>query len=1048
MTSKMSADLFSAILAMDVYNRGYGKKLDHDQQTSPVNLWIGNAQIKSDSRVLGVNSANASRDEAAGFYGVSYDTSLVHAFNSTKNGVTTNIDTAVSYRGTTTNASGLPDSNDIYNGWTIALGYGDAAQATLAKEFFVHATSATKPYMAASNTLLTGHSLGGALAGFVGAISGTSALVFDHMPFGTAAVADVANEARVRNSGTLPASLSDVSLNAPNMNVVKGIYVEGEALEGLRSGAWGNNIGDLAGTWGGAGQFLATFFRSLDDTAVGLESEVDKVELENYGAFDGVNPLNAVSLHSQALLVAYLYGRDVAAGSHWQLVAPLFLEKMFDEDIAESLGLVQGVTGTDTAGAQLSIAIAYSAIDEGTRIYGDTGIAALFDDGNDLGKFTVEIDADPSGVSEVVTSETVANIATLMATYAGGLALAKIEADLQPERLNGIVHYDATGGALTVDLRFDTWYSVLPTGSGGQPQNKEAFIQQLFDETSVDPYSIQAAYEWYGGEAEDGYELIDSVTFDTNGTTNEIPVPFEPDELGIIFTRQDVGGAHVITAGNYMIIGGDAADFIIGGTGMSMLFGGAGDDILVGGDSSDWFDGGSGTNVIWGGAINDEEDNSGSPVDTVYYGSVTASQTFSIVSDGTALRILTGSDTLYSIEEIEAGGGADHLIIDGKLPDGYQLQIKTNASGGTTQTVDLSNSTDTGGMQVTISPDHSYVGSNTATIGLTGYHERVSITGSDYDDSIVHVGSGYRTVIAGDGNDSILADEEIAGGTVASGYYSGGDGEDRIEAGAGNDILIGGAMQDDMWGGAGSDFIRAEADDGVPTTSGGWDYGVISGGSGHDAIVIGGSAVETAVRVAGESGNDHIVLGDNLFLDFIYQAGDGYDTIVQAGDGSHINSMSIFDISSDLCSVMFSLKDYEFENLSNDDTWESYSGLGDLSFIFEDDPNTAEINEAGCITIRGAKIEFSVDRNFTGFSTLQFSDLNQYSIWKTLDFYNNGSITSVSSSGVKSGGIWNTDGLDFGITLDDLDSSLTRAFDDFLDGRSGEPPISPALWIV
>jgi hypothetical protein len=160
-------DLLLAILAMDSYNRGYDEGISGLGGTGSK---IGEATFKLDSSVLKDDAGN-SVHESTGFYASSY----------TLDAGTKNETTVISYRGTDA-------SPDYTRGWSIALGaVGEGTQAPQALEFYNKVTEKTYADGAAPNVVLTGHSLGGLLAGYVAALSGTKAHTFDHAPFGVAA---------------------------------------------------------------------------------------------------------------------------------------------------------------------------------------------------------------------------------------------------------------------------------------------------------------------------------------------------------------------------------------------------------------------------------------------------------------------------------------------------------------------------------------------------------------------------------------------------------------------------------------------------------------------------------------------------------------------------------------------------------------------------------------------------------------------------------------------------------------------------------------------
>jgi hypothetical protein len=171
MSNDPKTDLIYAILAMDSYNRGYGsgiKDLAASGPTAKVGSW--SIQTTATDELDG--------SFTAGFYAIAYS-----------NGT----DTVISYRGTDTNTdSATQGGSDARNGYGIALGatQGNSfnvatRQAELAAEFYQAVTGNTDAQRA-EGTVLTGHSLGGGLAGYIGLTSGTRSVLFDHLPFESA----------------------------------------------------------------------------------------------------------------------------------------------------------------------------------------------------------------------------------------------------------------------------------------------------------------------------------------------------------------------------------------------------------------------------------------------------------------------------------------------------------------------------------------------------------------------------------------------------------------------------------------------------------------------------------------------------------------------------------------------------------------------------------------------------------------------------------------------------------------------------------------------
>jgi Protein of unknown function (DUF2974) len=162
MVKPTSADVLRALLALDSYNQGYNKGLTHGATK------VGSATLITDSTAeLGLNATSD-----VGFYAAAYrleDGTVV-----------------ISYRGTDNTSIFDTAAGDLYTGWVAATGT-NTAQIQFALDFYKKVTGKTVYDGVAENTILTGHSLGGGLAGLASALSGTPALTFDHMNYGDSA---------------------------------------------------------------------------------------------------------------------------------------------------------------------------------------------------------------------------------------------------------------------------------------------------------------------------------------------------------------------------------------------------------------------------------------------------------------------------------------------------------------------------------------------------------------------------------------------------------------------------------------------------------------------------------------------------------------------------------------------------------------------------------------------------------------------------------------------------------------------------------------------
>lgn len=178
----MSSQLFNAVLSMDAYNRGYNAGIKFGNDPGDYSIDTQGTQLGAATIIRNKGDADA---QASNFYGVAY--------NYDTDGDGTGDQIIISYRGTDDPLGTITESffgGDIWDGWTAGVGNDDAQQAELAIRFYQDVVEQVEPTFTDytnNGVVLTGHSLGGGLAGYIGGIYANEAYAFDNMAFELAA---------------------------------------------------------------------------------------------------------------------------------------------------------------------------------------------------------------------------------------------------------------------------------------------------------------------------------------------------------------------------------------------------------------------------------------------------------------------------------------------------------------------------------------------------------------------------------------------------------------------------------------------------------------------------------------------------------------------------------------------------------------------------------------------------------------------------------------------------------------------------------------------
>ena len=638
----ISKDLLLAILSMDSYNRGYDAGIVESNATGgglgvsddTHTYQIGSATVNFDSRII-TNEDGDSLDQDAGFYAIAYDVDA-----SGVDGLDEDT-TVISYRGTDDFTS-LTSANDVVGGWITASSIWQTDQVRMSAEFYQSVTDTTTSDPRTGSAILTGHSLGGGLAGFIGSLYGKEAFVFDNMPFELAS--DNAQDSADSNTsfGSLVRQYAqDTFYNggepwAIDRSNISGRYVYGEALQAARGIGGQNTIVEPLYSIGG------------------LRSPVD--------------------LHSMSLLAILQFAADKkhtdwfpAGGSLW--------DATFSDAVGLAVGFSEaGVGGANGPSGKLMAALAYSALEKNADgsglVFGNTGIRAMFDDLNELGQVYAQAndatrnaflnsDLNDGFIIDTTIKQLLADIAV---QYAGALAINKVEqirANLLTgvDANEGVFGLDANKSVLAIDFSDVLWRDVLQTSTststGIAPLHKDSLIDAFHAQTtfwdwltgtSIADKLDQLAQDYWGGTDRgifDRYHIATGI----NGTTIALSERSYARDSG---THVDVyiGDENKIndvtgTSGDDLILTGNTTDFITGGKGKNFINAGEGVD-----EARYVGDGGSGG--VWLNLTKSADYDEALEIDHGAQGS----------------EAITGHDVLTSIERISLSARDDRISFD------------------------------------------------------------------------------------------------------------------------------------------------------------------------------------------------------------------------------------------------------------------------------------------------------------------------------------------------------------------------------------------------
>ena len=593
MGNQPSSALINAVLAMDVYNRG----------ANPA-LAVSFSQIGEYEIVAGSITSTADSFQAATYQLASDPTTRVIAFRGTDD--LADVPAWLGGAGVTGWPTQFPDAEAYYKAWATT-----------------------------GHVSLTGHSLGGGLAGYIAALNDKPAYAFDAMPF------EFAAEVRYDQlHGFWGALASQPQARYSDIHMVS---VSGEILQYVRDAAPVVEAPLALLQSGPVDGALA-----IAHAAIGIASEADTV----LGAGTDLG-LSSTSLHSIALLAMMQWASDNGYQA-WKGAAEALLAPLENDAIASAVGIPgsSASTGEASASAKMMDMIAYSSVTDASG-YGNSAIQALFNAGNVLGHL-VSSAATALYLKAIGVETAIADIAV---EYAGLLAQNHDEVTSPTAGVigheHGILYDDAAAQLLVADFSPDLWLRSA-TGTTAGIVGQLALINAIASADGEDSKLIDAAIMTLWGGQTSNLHSLSAATTDGADTVAADPVRGPGSSAGAMLVA---GG------GTDLLVGDSGNDLLIGGAGKDTFDIGTGSNILVGGANATYHYQAGGNDVIVNGVASET-----AATGTLDFGNALSADNFWFVKSGNDLQIdLLGthgqvtiaswfSGGSHQLQEIKAGG--------------------------------------------------------------------------------------------------------------------------------------------------------------------------------------------------------------------------------------------------------------------------------------------------------------------------------------------------------------------------------------------------------
>ena len=492
------------------------------------------------------------------------------------------------------------------------------------------------------------------------------------------------------------------------------------------------------------------------------------------------------------------------------------------------------------AGSSVSASAAVTAtFNAGTlSVFGDSLDNSITVSRNAAGQILI----NGGAVTVAGGSPTVANTAKIQVFGQGGrdvLTLSEVNGALPLAHLFGGAGNDVLTGGSGADQLFGQTGNDTLLGKGGADlvfggdendtltggdADDQAFGQSGNDRMVWNPGDDTDLNE--GGAGTDTVEVnggngLEQFTTTANGTRVRFdrlnPAPFSID-IGTsekLVLNANGGDDSSSATGNLAALIGITVD---GGAGNDTLLGSNGIDILLGGDGTDFIDGQQGNDVAFLGAGDDTfqwDPGDGSDViegqdgtDALTFNGSAANENMEVSANGGRVlftrNVAAITMDLDDVESIvaKALGGADNIVVNdlsGTDVTRVTSDLALVGGGDDAQPDNVITNATNGDDVVNVAG----TGPNASVLGLPA---RVTLSGAI-------AGSDRLTVNALAGDDVVDATGLAANAALLT--ANGGDGDDVLLGGAGNDTLNGGAGDDVLLGGPGVDILDGGLDDNV-----------------------------------------------------------------------------------------------------------------------------------------------------------------------------------------------------------------------------------------